>query len=438
MKKAVIAAGLTSLALLLSGCKLIGSNKSKYTIMVYMCGADLESGYDGYSTNVDYAGLGSADIFEMCSASNMPKDVNIIIETGGAKAWKNHKIDASKLQRWHIRDGALVKDADLKYESMGQTSTFQSFLEWGLTKYPAEKTGVIMWNHGGAMQGVCFDEKANGDGLLSSEVTAALEGAFASTKQKSKLEWIGYDACLMQVQDIAIANSKYFNYMVGAQESEAGEGWDYDKWLPSLYSNESTETVLSTICDTFVASYKHKPNDQTLSVLDLNKIDAYKNAWEDLSSDIAFTVKSSQKSNFQNMMKTVKTYGTTVYSESDLYEAGLSTNPTSSYYYGHYGIVHEGNYYYDYGYNSFGTFDVKDFLNKLETNYSSLSGKITPVRTAYEDLLVHNTVGKQAGESNGLCLFFPMSDRCKPETYYSVRETSLASWKTVTLSLGEK
>jgi hypothetical protein len=172
--------------------------------------------------------------------------------------------------------------------------------------------------------------------------------------------------------------------------------------------------------------------------LDLNKIDAYKNAWEDLSSDIAFTVKTSQKSSFQNMMKTVKTFGSTVYSESDLYEAGLSTNPASSYYYGNYGIVHEGNYYYDYGYNSFGTFDVKDFLNKLETNYSALSGKITPVRTAYEDLLVHNTVGKQAGESNGLCLFFPMSDRCKPETYYSVRETSLASWKTVTLSLGEK
>ena len=94
MKKALIASGLTTLALLLTGCNLRTSslfqqNKDKYTIMIYMCGSDLESGYDGYSTNTSEAGLGSADILEICSVKNQPKDVNIIIETGGAKAWKN-------------------------------------------------------------------------------------------------------------------------------------------------------------------------------------------------------------------------------------------------------------------------------------------------------------------------------------------------------------
>ena len=32
--------------------------------------------------------------------------------------------------------------------TMGLASTFQSFLEWGLTNYPAERTMVVMWDHG--------------------------------------------------------------------------------------------------------------------------------------------------------------------------------------------------------------------------------------------------------------------------------------------------
>lgn len=439
MKKAVIASGLTALGLILSGCTFnpFAKKLDKYTIMVYMCGADLESGYDGYSTNVNYAGLASLDIFEMCSPFDMPKDVNIIIETGGAMKWKNGKIDANKLQRWHIQNRALVEDESLNYQSMGKSSTFQSFLEWGLTKYPAEKTGVIMWNHGGAMQGVCFDEKRDGDGLTNYEVTSALKSAFETTGRKEKLEWIGYDACLMQVQDIAEANSDYFNYMVGAQESEAGEGWDYDKWLPLLYQHEPTETILNKICDTFVAAAGTRGNDQTLSVLDLNKMDAYKSAWENLSSSINQTVASSQKSTFQNMMKSVKTYGTTYYSQEDLVEAGLSTNPASDYYYGKYGFVKEGYLYVDYGYNSFGTFDVVDFLNKLENQYSTLNSQIASVKNAYNNMLVHNTAGADAGESNGLCLFFPMHERCSASTYYSAKETRFTSWKAVTASLGE-
>ena len=221
MKKGFIAAGLTTLALLLSGCNFVFGGKAQYTIMVYMCGADLES--DG--------GLASSDINEMCYAQNKPDNVNIIIQTGGTPKWYNRKIDPNKTQRWHVSDGGLILDEELPKANFGQSQTFQGFMEWGLKEYPAKKTGVILWNHGGAMAGVCSDDNYNGDTLLSSEVTTALGKAFQNTGRKSKLEWIGYDACLMQVQDIAEANSDYFNYMVGSQESEAGEGWVYYKWL---------------------------------------------------------------------------------------------------------------------------------------------------------------------------------------------------------------
>ena len=441
MKKALVASLLTAASIILTGCNFKGFNKKdKYTIMIYMCGSDLESGYDGYSTHASEAGMATKDIFEMCYTENQPKDVNIIVQTGGAKAWKSGKIKSNKIQRWHVWDGELVLDKELPGDNMGRAVTFQSFMEWGLKEYPAEKTGVILWNHGGAMRGVCYDENYSDDSLLVSEVRTALKNAFINTKRTEKLEWIGYDACLMQVQDIAEANSEFFNYMIGSEESEGGDGWAYNKWLDNVYAHDDTETILTEICDTFISyydkAYGKEYNDQTLSWLDLSKMDEYKTAWENLSSSITSTVNRSKKSEFQSMMKTVKNYGTTYYSGSDLMEAGLSTNPSSDYYYGNYGIVHEGSYYVDYGYNSFGIFDTKDFLNKLENKYSALSSNVQEVKTAYNNLLGYSKAGAGAGESNGLCCYFPMHKRCNVETYYNSNETRFTSWKAVTEALG--
>ena len=453
MKKIVIPS-LIAASICLTGCagiikKIInggGSSvpitgeKGSYTVMIYMCGSDLESGYDGNSTDVNNYGLASLDISEILSVSGQPEDVNIIIETGGARAWKNRNISSSKLGRFHVENQKLVKDEELSYESMGKASTFQSFLEWGLSKYPAEKTGVVLWNHGGAMWGVCYDEKKNDDSLTNSEVNTALKNAFKNTGRKEKLEWIGYDACLMQVQDIAYKNSEYFNYMIGAQESEAGEGWEYNSWIDDVYAGKDTKTILKAVCDGFIASYDRTygaqgyANDQTLSYLDLSKVNSYKTAFENLAKKISLTVGATQKSTFQKMMKNVKEYGTAYY--EDVTDGGYSTNPYDDAYYGNYGVQYEDGYYVDYGYNYFGTFDVYDFLTKLGNKYSTLSSEITSVRNELNQLVVYNKIGGQAGQSHGLCLYFPLHQACQKAKAYTSTETDFSSWRTVVNTLG--
>ncbi len=438
MKKSLLVAGLTTLALTLSGCNLnIFNKKARYTIMVYMCGSDLESGYDGNSVDPLSAGLASADLFEMVSTFDKPKNVNIIVETGGSKAWRNQKINPKKLGRWHVEDRNLVQDEELNNANMGGTKTFQDFLEWGLTKYPAKKTGVIMWNHGGAMQGVCSDENYLGDTLLCSEVTEALKNAFKNTKQKGKLEWIGYDACLMQVQDVAEANSDYFNYMVGAQESESGTGWKYDAWLDNLFEGESEEKIFTEICDTFVKSVYSGSNNQTLSAINLNKMPAYKEAMEKLATSIANGISTSEKKSFQDLLKTCKTYGSEYHSASYLSENHMSTNPSATNYYGNYGLEkYEGGYILP-GYNTFGVLDAKDVLNKLKTNYPYLSSDVDKAIAAYNDMLVYNRVGSYAGNSNGLSLFFPLHNRCSAHMFYNANQTRFNNWRNLTGILGE-
>jgi uncharacterized protein YjdB len=371
------------------------TTKDAWTIMIYMCGADLESNY----------GLATSDIKEILSVYNQPSDVNILIQTGGAKKWNStYSINASYLQRYHVANRKLVLDANLQKANMGLTSTFQSFLEWGLTNYPAEKTGVIMWNHGGAMRGVCYDENFSDDSLLNSEVKSAVANAFTNTKQTKKLEFIGYDACLMSVQDIAEFNSSYFNYMIASEESESGYGWDYDTWVDDLYAKKSTSVILKAVVDGFIkdnGGTSSSSNNQTLAYLNLANMAAYKTAWETLATKLSSKVTSSNKSSFNTLVKSVKHYA-------------------------------------DSDYTYFGIFDAKDFINKLASNSTFNPGSTytNAVLTAFNNLVEYSSCGKGAGNSNGLCMYYPIASTCYKGTYYTAAQTNFSNWRSFVNTYG--
>ena len=139
--------------------------------MLYICGSNLESDY----------GCASEDIGEVLSVPNKPDDVNIIIETGGTTRWHRYNIASNVLSRYHVENQKLVLDTTLPKENMGKQSTFESFLTWGLQSYPADKTGIILWNHGGALGGCCYDDSiGSSDSLLNSETSSAFKKVFSA------------------------------------------------------------------------------------------------------------------------------------------------------------------------------------------------------------------------------------------------------------------
>ena len=382
-----------------------------------MCGADLESGTDSNGnvpTAAKAAGYASGDLDEILKVAGQPDDVNIIIETGGANIWQSghsYSISNTKLERWHVENKSLVKDDSLTtYSSMGLTSTFQSFVEWGLTNYPAQRTGIVLWNHGGGMHGVCYDEKKNDDSLLNSEIKTAIGNAFTTTGRSTsnKLEWIGYDACLMSVQDIAEFNSQYFNYQVSSEESEAGNGWDYDNWVDNLYSKQSTTAILQEICTTFIKDNggTSSSGDQTLSYLDLAYMSAYKTAWENMATQLMSKLTSSNKSSFNSA------------------------------------ITGNVKHYADDDYDYFCLFDAKDFVNKLASGSSFSSFRIdssytTAVINAHTNLIKYNCVQKGAGNSYGICMYWPNSTQYSYiSTYYTTTQTNFTTWQNLCNTYG--
>ena len=403
-----------------------------WTVMIYLCGSDLESGDDGYG---GIAALATEDLKEILSVSNQPDDVNIIVETGGAKKWSSkYGISSKKLERWHVANKKLVKDDSLTYAGMGKTTTFQSFLEWGLTEYPAEKVGVILWNHGGAMGGVCYDENDGDDSLSASEIDTAFNNVFDKYNIEDKFEFIGYDACLMQVQDIAEINSQYFKYMVGSEESEAGDGWRYDYWVDDLYAKKDTDVILKAICDGFIDAYDELygkqgyANDQTQSYLDLSKMANYKAKFEEFASTMSSIVK---KSSFNTFIKKVKNYGDTYMNKSDYQyylELGYSADMFDK-------VVEDGQtYYLLHGYYDFAVFDAKDFFTKLKAStLGADTAKINAALNALEEVICYNRIGDDAGKSYGLSLVCPV-DEYSATNCYPEDDTNFTTWQSIVTS----
>ena len=249
-----------------------------WTIFVYLCGSDLESDY----------GMATDDMMEMVN-SGAGGNVRFVVECGGAYSWENNFSSSRSNKRILIENGQAVEVGSVSRSNMGATSTLADFLSWGVANYPAEKMGVVLWNHGGgSITGVCFDETASDDSLSLREIDAALLSVFGS--MTDKFEFIGFDACLMGTIETANIMASYADYMYGSQEMEPGSGWDYESIGSFLMNDPSVSgaELGKVVCDSFLASCRAVQDDDltTLAVIDLSKVDPLIEAFNTFASSM--------------------------------------------------------------------------------------------------------------------------------------------------------
>lgn len=234
------------------------------TVMVYMCGTDLESKY-GMATN---------DLIEMTNAK-LSDNVNLIVYTGGAKAWKNSIVSASTNQIYQIKDGKLRKLADDNGQpSMTDPNTLVRFIEYCKQNFPANRNQLIFWDHGGgSVTGYGYDENNPNAGSMN---LSKIKSAIAATN--IKYDFIGFDACLMATTENALALSDYADYLIASEETEPGTGWYYTNWLTDLSNNTAISTLDlgKRIVDDFIDESNRSARGQstTLSLVDLAELKA--------------------------------------------------------------------------------------------------------------------------------------------------------------------
>ena len=241
-----------------------GDGSDTITIMVYMCGTDLESKH-GMATN---------DLNEMAKATLSDK-VNIIVYTGGCTRWNNSVISSRTNQIYRIKNGGLeCLEPDMGPEAMVKPATLTGFIKYCNKNYPADRNEIIFWDHGGgSLSGYGYDEKNAGSGSMT---LAGINTAFRDAGVR--FDFIGFDACLMATVENALMLEQYGDYLIASEETEPGVGWYYTNWLTALSMDTSMPTVEigKRIVDDFIDVCNQKCPGQktTLSVVDLAELKA--------------------------------------------------------------------------------------------------------------------------------------------------------------------
>ena len=243
--------------------RILGNNQDTATIMLYMCGTDLES----------QSAMASKDLQEMVNAS-LNDHINLIIYTGGCRQWRNSIVSSSVNQIYKVEKGGLIcLNKNAGNGAMTSPKTLSSFIQFCSKNYPASRNMLILWDHGGgSISGYGYDEKTRGAGSMTLK---GLDEALAAGK--TKFDFIGFDACLMATLENGLTMAPYADYLIASEETEPGLGWYYTNWLTTLAREPSISTpeLGKKIADDFVSACAQSCPGQktTLSVVDLAELE---------------------------------------------------------------------------------------------------------------------------------------------------------------------
>lgn len=292
------------LALLLTCCAVLLGLPAAYadtptmTILMYMCGTDLQSDCVN-------------DLYEMCAAE-IPDNVTVVVQAGGASQWDDSRLRANRINRFTIVDYDFSDVTVCAWQNMGTQDTLEDYLNWAVSTYPADRYMLVFWNHGGGSNsGVCFDETADYDGLTIHEINDALYN-FTEANPGFHLDVIGFDACLMATYEMAAHMQYYADFMVASEELEPGLGWNY-AWLDALGENPALDAqgIGVAIADAYMeACLDENPDDYlSMSVLYLPAMEYLVSTMETYAAYLSQALDAGQLSTFSRARQRMYAFG---------------------------------------------------------------------------------------------------------------------------------
>lgn len=208
------------------------------------------------------------------------------------------------------------------------------------------------------------------DKLYNREIQDSLLAELAGRK----LDLIGFDACLMAMVETGYAMRNVAKVMVGSEELEPGDGWNYADWLKRLVAkpNISAKTLGKLLVSSYRRVYRTKDPTVTLSAVDLSAMAPLAELIDALADELSDKL-PTELANIKQARK-----GCTVYATG----------------YGLHGI------------------DLAHFCEQLAANTPdmALRSKAVAVQTAVDACMLANYAGPaRLGNygSHGLAIYFP-------------------------------
>lgn len=223
----------------------------EWTIMVYM----------NAKNDLEEFGLKDLNEMEMVGSSD---GVAVVAELGRIDGYDTGEGDWKGVRRYLVRrdsDTSAITSpvlADLGAADMGDWRNLAGFVKWAKAAYPAKKYMLIVWNHGTGWEakglrprerGISYDE-GTGHHIDTPQLGLAL-------KEAGKIDVFATDACLMQMAEVVYELKDAADFIVGSEETEAGDGYTYDAFLGPLAASPdmSPEALAAHAVDAYCDHY---------------------------------------------------------------------------------------------------------------------------------------------------------------------------------------
>jgi hypothetical protein len=291
--------------------------------------------------------------------------------------------------------------------NMDQDSTLKDFLNWGFKTYPADRYGVIFWNHGGQWQGFGGDTQdgtTHTDGLSTAVIKKALNDTM-SQNTVSKLDFIAFDTCLMGGAEVLVDFVGYCDLFIANAELDYGDGLEYGGELRLLKEDPTMDIMEYGRKEVPVWDAHHQTQvDQALKVhatFDLNKFNAFSQNLNQLAKGLRTALSSGNNAPLSLQRQTVH------YNIGSLEEINKPT---------------------DY-------IDLGEFADRI-ANHSSFNASIKTsaqaVSRSIDDMVLGMSAGtKRTGRVHGLSIYFPTKGVTENNTYLDLAFNALpdAAWQ---------
>jgi hypothetical protein len=209
-------------------------------------------------------------------------------------------------QRIRIANGSSEIVETLPEPNMADPRTLSEFLAWGLQMSPTGRHAVVLWNHGtgwrsrseGITRGISYDSSAGCD-MRIPQVRSAFETFPA-------VDLLGFDACLMQMVEVAYELRDAAAYIVASEDNVPGTGWNYTTFLSALgRTGHSSRAAAETAVASYVNEYERiQSMDITMSAIDTSQLQRLVRALDDFS--VAARMLSSKEKSQQARADTLR------------------------------------------------------------------------------------------------------------------------------------
>lgn len=269
--------------------------------------------------------------------------------------------------------------------NMDEVSTLKDFLNWGIQSYPADRYGVVFWNHGGQWEGFGGDTQdgtTHTDGLSTAVIRKAVKETMAA-RSLAKLDFVAFDTCLMGGAEVLVDFVDITDLFIANAELDYGDGLDYGAELKLLRDDPTMDIFEFGRREIPVWDAHHQTDvDQALKVhatFDLRKFGTFSQSFNEFSKQLldimpggAVLIQSLQRQ-------------TVHYNVSNVSEINKPT---------------------DY-------IDLGEFADKIAAHSAapdSLRAAAVAVSRTIDEMVVGMTAGtKREGKVHGLSVYYPNS-----------------------------